>query len=50
MALYMYQISYTSEAMAALVREPQDRIEAARSAIEALGGKFVAAGYPFGEI
>jgi uncharacterized protein with GYD domain len=45
----MYQISYTSEAMAALVREPQDRIEAARSAIEALGGKFVAAGYPFGE-
>ncbi len=49
MALYMYQASYTAEAMAALVREPQDRIEAARSAIEAMGGKLVAAGYPFGD-
>jgi len=49
MALYMYQVSYTSEAVAALIREPQDRVEAVRPAIEALGGKVVAAGYPFGE-
>jgi len=49
MPLYMYQISYTPEAVAALVREPQDRAEAVRPAIEALGGKLVAAGYPFGE-
>jgi uncharacterized protein with GYD domain len=49
MPLYMYQVSYTAEAVAALVREPQDRIEAVRPAIEALGGKLVAAGYPFGE-
>ncbi len=49
MPLYMYQVSYTPEAVAALVREPQDRAEAVRPAIEALGGKLVAAGYPFGE-
>lgn len=49
MALYMYQVSYTSEAVAAQVREPQDRIEAVRPVIEAMGGKLVAAGYPFGE-
>ena len=35
--------------MAALIREPQDRAEAVRPAIEALGGKLVAAGYPMGE-
>jgi uncharacterized protein with GYD domain len=45
----MYQLSYTAEAVAALVREPQDRAGAVRPAIEALGGKLVAAGYPFGE-
>jgi uncharacterized protein with GYD domain len=45
----MYQASYTSEAVAALIREPQDRAEAARTAIEAVGGKIVAVGYPFGE-
>jgi uncharacterized protein with GYD domain len=49
MPLYMYQLSYTPEAVQALVREPQDRIEAVRPAIEALGGNLVAADYPFGE-
>ena len=49
MPLYMYQVSYTAQAVAAMVREPQDRIEAVRPAIEALGCKLVAAGYPFGE-
>jgi uncharacterized protein with GYD domain len=49
MALYLYQVSYTSAAVAAQVREPQDRIEAVRPVIEAMGGKLVAAGYPFGE-
>jgi uncharacterized protein with GYD domain len=48
-ALYMYQVSYTSEAIAAQVREPQDRIEAVRPVIEAMGGKLLAAGYPLGE-
>jgi uncharacterized protein with GYD domain len=45
----MYQASYTSEAVAAMIREPQDRTEVARTAIEAVGGKIVAVGYPFGE-
>ncbi len=49
MALYMYQVSYTAEAVAAMIREPQDRVEAVRPLIEARGGKVVAAGYPFGE-
>jgi uncharacterized protein with GYD domain len=49
MALYMYQVSYTSAAVAALIREPQDRVEAVRPAIEAMGGTVVAYGYPFGE-
>ncbi len=49
MALYMYEISYTAAAVAALIREPQDRVEAVRPLIEAMGGKIVASGYPFGE-
>jgi len=49
MALYMYQAAYTPESMAAQIKEPQDRIEAVRPALEALGARFLAAGYPFGE-
>ena len=45
----MYQATYTAESVAAQIREPQDRIEAVRPAIEALGGKVLAGGYPFGE-
>jgi len=47
MALYMYQAGYTAESMAAQVKEPHDRIEAVRPALEALGAKILAAGYPF---
>jgi uncharacterized protein with GYD domain len=49
MALYMYQAAYTPEALAAQIKEPQDRIEAVRPALEAMGGKIIAGGYPFGE-
>ena len=49
MPVYMYQAAYTAESMAAQIREPHDRIEAVRPALEALGAKFLAAGYPFGE-
>jgi uncharacterized protein with GYD domain len=49
MALYMYQVAYTAEAVAALIKDPQDRVEAVRPALEAEGGKVVAYGYPFGE-
>jgi uncharacterized protein with GYD domain len=49
MALYIYQASYTSESLAAQIKNPHDRIEAVRPPLEAMGVKFVAAGYPFGE-
>ncbi len=38
MAFYLYQASYTADAVKALISEPQDREAAARSLIEALGG------------
>ena len=49
MALYLYQAAYTPESIAAQIKNPQDRIEAVRPALEAMGTKFLAAGYPFGE-
>ena len=39
MAFYLYQASYTADAVKALMSEPQDREAAARKLIEALGGK-----------
>ena len=49
MALYLYQAAYTAESMAAQIKEPQDRIEAVRPALEALGAKILVGGFPFGE-
>ena len=45
----MYQAAYPYESIAAQIKQPHDRIEAVRPAIEAMGARFVAAGYPFGE-
>ena len=51
MGLYLYEFSYTSAAMAALVKDPQDRIDvAAKPLATALGGHVVAGGYAFGAI
>jgi uncharacterized protein with GYD domain len=49
MALYMYQVACTPESLAAQIKEPQDRIETQRPALEAMGCKVLASGYPFGE-
>ncbi len=49
MALYMYQASYTAKSMAAQLRDPQDPVEAIKSALEDLGATIVVAGFPFGE-
>lgn len=49
MALYMYQAAYTAESMAAQIKGPQDRIEAVRPSLEAMGGKILAGGYPLGD-
>jgi uncharacterized protein with GYD domain len=47
--LYMYQGAYTAESLAAQIKDPKDRIEVVKPVFEAIGGKIVAAGYPFGE-
>jgi uncharacterized protein with GYD domain len=49
MPLYLYQAAYTSEALAAQIRNPQDRLELAAKLADSVGGKLVAGGYCFGE-
>ncbi len=49
MAFYLLQVGYTPEAWAAMVKKPQDRIEAVRPAVEKLGGKVVSGYLAFGE-
>jgi uncharacterized protein with GYD domain len=49
MALYMYQASYTSEAWAEQLKNPQNRLEQMRPVVEAAGGKLLAFYYAFGE-
>jgi uncharacterized protein with GYD domain len=46
---YLHQVSYTPEAWARLVANPQDRIEAVRGPIEKLGGRINTAFFAFGE-
>jgi uncharacterized protein with GYD domain len=46
---YLLQASYTSDAWAALAREPEDRIEAIRPVIQRLGGRVVAGYLSFGD-
>jgi uncharacterized protein with GYD domain len=46
---YLIEVAYNSRGVAALVKEPQDRIEKVRPAIEALGGRIESAYYAFGE-
>ena len=49
MAHYMIQVAYTADAAAALVKNPQNRIEAVRPVIERLGGSLEGAWFAFGE-
>lgn len=49
MALFMFQAAYTAEAVAAQIKEPQDRIEAVRASAEAVGARIIAGGYSFGD-
>ena len=48
MSHYMYQASYSPEAIKTLVNNPQDRTGAAKAAIEANGGTMVGAWMAFG--
>jgi uncharacterized protein with GYD domain len=45
----LLQVGYTPEAWAAMVKKPQDRIEAVRPAVEKMGGKVVCGYLAFGE-
>src|SRR5438128_12609947 len=50
MPTYLYQLAYTSESLAAQIKNPQDRLEvAAKPVLAAVGGKLIGGGYSFGE-
>ena len=49
MPLYMSQVSYTSEAWAALTQNPEDRSEVFGRLTEAMGGTLLSWYYTFGE-
>ena len=49
MPLYMTQVAYTSEAWAALTRNPEDRSEVFGSLAESMGGRLLSFYNSFGE-
>jgi len=49
MPTYMYQAAYSSESLAAQMKDPKDRIQAVMPLLNAAGAKVLASGYPFGE-
>ena len=49
MPYFLIQATYTAEAWAALLQKPQDRAEAIRGPIEALGGRLEHVWLSFGE-
>jgi len=46
---YLVQASYTAEAIAALVKNPQNRAEVVRKAVENMGGKMIGGWLSFGD-
>jgi uncharacterized protein with GYD domain len=49
MPKYLLQVAYTSEAWASMVKNPQDRIEAVRPAIQSIGGDIECGYLAYGE-
>ena len=49
MALYLTRFSYSAETWARMMKNPEDRREAARKYIESVGGKLHGFWYAFGE-
>lgn len=49
MAIYMFQVAYSSLALSTLISHPQDRAETIRKSIEKLGGKVIGSWLSFGE-
>jgi uncharacterized protein with GYD domain len=48
MARYLIRVSYTPESWAAMMKNPQDRRDAARGVIEAAGGKLMSFDFALG--
>jgi uncharacterized protein with GYD domain len=48
MPFFLHQVTYTPEALARLIANPQDRFEAVRAPIEKLGGKIKDSYFSFG--
>lgn len=49
MPFFLHQVSYTPEALARLIANPQDRFDAVKGPIEKLGGKVKSSYFAFGE-
>jgi uncharacterized protein with GYD domain len=50
MPQYLYQVAYTSESLAAQIKNPQDRLELVGKQIaDAVGAKITGGGYSYGE-
>ena len=49
MPLYLGRFNYTTDAVKALINQPEDRSAAARDLAESLGGKLLGFWYAFGE-
>jgi len=49
MPSYLLQVSYNAAAWAAMIKKPQDRIEAVRKSIEKLGGSVTGGWLSFGD-
>jgi uncharacterized protein with GYD domain len=49
MPLYLYQAAYTSESLAAQIKNPANRLEVVAEQIRSTGVKFVVGGFSFGE-
>jgi uncharacterized protein with GYD domain len=49
MAYYLFQATYTAEAIANMVKAPQNRAEAVRAAVEKMGGRVEGFWFAFGE-
>jgi uncharacterized protein with GYD domain len=49
MSSYLLQLSYTTDAWAALIKHPENRVDAVRKVVEKLGGKVGAFWASFGD-
>lgn len=49
MSYYLFQATYTREAIATMVQNPQDRAQAVRAVIEKAGGRVEGFWFAFGE-